>query len=821
VPRSSSSRPRNWWRRSQKRPPKETSAIEESPIQETGPSLTGAVNVPKQPVKEPKPSTPSVQHPEASPVSTPAAPATAAATVEKTPKLAMLPDWLRHLPETIAANLPASDSEADDEPDVSKKGTPSPVSASALPVTKATKARPAPQVNKNDIWHEPEALIAELKTLSGNGATSKWAAAVLQQIRLLGPAIASRSDKAAAILDRLDELKQQALTTKLPDRGHARKWQEVGFSLGRRIDIWRLVALASKAETIEAVSPVLDSKKLAECLAAIEAATDKSPEGQAWREFLMIDSLKERCAKQPSSNEQLSRETAQRALTRLTRTPLTPAQRRFVCSAPVAALRVELWHWAAEPISLGELLRAIERYEATCLPHDAARLAVDYQSLLASPVEARRQLADQVDLHYRNANVRFTVTEELLNDLIPEQKMEYSQYHDTVLRRPVQGERLMETTLAVRMQPDPRRARLVLEVTGELAALTTTDAGLAQFHNESESRYVARKPLEIDMTKISVWPVEVYVVQNDTRLNSVETSVDGVPLVNWLVKMAAKSQHDMNMPAASEEVKQKIVTQASERIDAEVRERLHEVVDRLNKRVFDPLNTLALDPQMIAAKTDADRFTMRLRLGGEDQLGSHTPRPQAPAGSLASLQIHESVINNGIERLQLDGRTFSVPELSQHVAACLHCPAPFPTNPDNEDAMVTFAERNPIVVRCRDGKLELTLSIAKLKKSPHVWRNFQVRAYYKPEVRGRSAQLVREGVIEFPGPRNVSLALRGVFAHALSSKIPWKLIPEKLLNQPKLQNAAITQFDIVGGWIALSLGPRPQTATRRPWTGTR
>ena len=114
-------------------------------------------------------------------------------------------------------------------------------------------------------------------------------------------------------------------------------------------------------------------------------------------------------------------------------------------------------------------------------------------------------------------------------------------------------------------------------------------------------------------------------------------------------------------------------------------------------------------------------------------------------------------------------------------------------------------------------------AIARLSKSPRNWRNFQIRALYKPEAHGRSAQLVRDGVIQLIGPRNMGsqLALRGIFSHALSRKAPWELIPEKIVNQPKLQNAAITQFVIDDGWIGLSLGPKPQTATRRQWSSLR
>ncbi len=194
-------------------------------------------------------------------------------------------------------------------------------------------------------------------------------------------------------------------------------------------------------------------------------------------------------------------------------------------------------------------------------------------------------------------------------------------------------------------------------------------------------------------------------------------------------------------------MKQKIVAKATERIDSEVRQRFSEVVDRLNQRVFDPLNSLALDPQLIDAQTTEKRFTMRLRLGGEDQLGSHTPRPPSLSDSLASLQIHESVINNGIQRLRLDGRTFTLPELSRHIAASLNCPAPWPTNSENDDVKITFAKQNSVVVRCQDGQVLLTLSIARLcKGTRYIWHNFQVQAIYQPVVHGRSAQLVREDV---------------------------------------------------------------------------
>ena len=112
----------------------------------------------------------------------------------------------------------------------------------------------------------------------------------------------------------------------------------------------------------------------------------------------------------------------------------------------------------------------------------------------------------------------------------------------------------------------------------------------------------------------------------------------------------------------------------------------------------------------------------------------------------------------------------------------------------------------------------MTLSVAKLTKSPRKWKDFQVRAYYKPEVNGRSAELVRDGVVQLMGARlstGAQIALRGVFSRAFSKQKPWVLTPQRLANDPRLADLGITQFVIDDGWLGIALGPR-RTAS---WPG--
>ncbi len=441
---------------------------------------------------------------------------------------------------------------------------------------------------------------------------------------------------------------------------------------------------------------------------------------------------------------------------------------------------------------------------------------MDCQYLAGGGSKSLRALAARLDLHYRNANFRIALTEELLNDLIPEQNLEYAPVDDTVQGYPTTGESLMATEAAIRLHPDPKHVRLILEITGEIAANTTTDAGMARFHNRSDSYYIARKPIQVDLGGISLWPVEVK-VRNETRLRDVNTSMDRVPLLSKVFEGVARSQAEQNKPAAEREVRGKVAARAKKRIDAEVHEKFAGVVERLNRRVFEPLNSLALAPELIEADTTKERLTMRLRLAGEDQLGSHTPRPRAPSDSLASVQLHETVLNNGIQRLQLAGRTFTLPELADHISARLSCPPPWETAPENQDVKITFARTNPIVVHCEDGRAVLTLSIHRLSKSPRSWKEFQIRAFYRPQVKGRSAQLVRDGVVQLIGDRlslGSQIALRGIFSHVLAKDAPLTLVNNPAINGKKLDDAAITQFVIDDGWIGIALGPKSSLARR-------
>ena len=163
-------------------------------------------------------------------------------------------------------------------------------------------------------------------------------------------------------------------------------------------------------------------------------------------------------------------------------------------------------------------------------------------------------------------------------------------------------------------------------------------------------------------------------------------------------------------------------------------------------------------------------------------------------------------MDNLLDRLDLSGRTFSLPELFQHVTERVSQSWDLPANLPG-DAFVTFAQNDPIRVRCEDGVVRLTMVINELRRGSRQWRDFEVSANYQPQIEGLHVRLVRTGVIELGGDERgqTDLLLRGIFAKLLRPNGKIELVPALVADQPQLADLAITQCVIADGWIAVSM----------------
>ena len=685
-----------------------------------------------------------------------------------------------------------------------------PVPSPPAQVVPTEDAKPAALAKAPSLWPEPQALVEQLDELAVDCDTGEWAMDVQQAMRRLGAAMnENRHEAAAALVTRVTELRQagEALASRLEDANLSAEVLRACYALDRRLPIWSRTVQAGGLRA-PAGDVRGDSGRLSACLAAVDALTRGKAQGPAWSQFLTLESLRE-LAGGRTIDEERARAVAKAVLQRLAHVPMNPSQRQFVAERPIAALRTELCRWAGGPVELRDLLERLECYERTASATDARWLAEHCQGLAISSAARERELAESLESHYRNANVRVSVAGQLLDQLIPDRPDEYRDVNDTVGGRLVHGESLTSADVTLRLIPDRRRVRMALEIRGEVAALTHSESGPATFYNDSQSSYRARKEIEIGARGLVLRPAQVE-VQSDLQLRDVSTHLDPIPLVGALAQGVARSQHESKRCELSAEVEEKVWAQAKEQIDREADARLGSLARQLGQSLFEPLAALSLGPGVIGAETTNDRAVVRLRLASHEQLGSHTPRPRAPADSLASVQVHQSALNNLVEQLQLDGATLTLPELRRRVAERLRRPEWLRGQADNDDVIIAFASKDALQVDCRDGRVVLTLSVARLEKEPRVWEDFQVRVAYRPQARGRSAELVREEVIELVGEdlnTRSRIALQGIFAKTFPRQRTLPLVPERIWKNPRLAGLRITQLAIDDGWFAMALGP--------------
>ncbi len=494
---------------------------------------------------------------------------------------------------------------------------------------------------------------------------------------------------------------------------------------------------------------------------------------------------------------------------RINRARAKGPQWSFLNTGVYLGLESQLRRWLLGPPDLAATLRHIELFERSGLLSDGQAVADDCLRLGDSPSAGYQKLAQRMEVHYRNANVRLVVTESLLNRLMPARGPQYQYVNEEMMGLPVRGQSVTTSNIQAKMIPDPNRLRTALVVSGLVSALTTTEAGAATFYNNSQSTYSAWKEIELTMQGIRMQPAAVD-VDNQIELRGVDTSLSGIPLFGGIARRIASSQAEQSRPAMSEEVKSMVAARAKQQIDEETNARLSKVSQRLDEKVLHPLAALLLGPSLISAETTPVRMTMRLRVATGEQLAASTPRPQAPADSLISVQIHESTLNNMLGQLDLDGHTMSVAELRKRIADRFNRPEVLNNQGDNDDAMVHFADQDAVRVECRDGQVAMILTIVSLRRPPHVWRDFQVRAFYRPSINGRQAELVRDGVVHLLGDRldtGAQLALRGVFSKTFSNKQSLNVTPEVFLKDRRLVQFGATQFVIDDGWIGLAFGP--------------
>jgi len=456
------------------------------------------------------------------------------------------------------------------------------------------------------------------------------------------------------------------------------------------------------------------------------------------------------------------------------------------------------------------LLDALERYEASQSPLDAHVASESLAVLAAMTGDEPRLLATAAREHYAAPNLRIAVHRQLVERLLPESEIDRGVVDDMILGRQVRGRRTVERTAGVRFVPDPDELAFDLEVRGHVESRTVTESGPVALTSRGVSAFTVRKPVKLSAAGLVFGPASG-VASNRSQLAGIETSFDSVPLMRSLVRTMARNQHDENLPEANREVVDKIVVRACREVDQQSESQFLEMTQRIRGKVWTPLVKLGLEPTAVAMETTADVATVRLRLAATGQLAAHTPRPRGPDDAMFAVQLHESSLNNALDRLGLAGRRLALEDLFRLLAEKA---GREPNLPDDlpEGVAVTFAASQPLRVVFRDGLVHLRMALDAIESGRRDWYDVVVQVSYRPRSGDLQVYLDREGPVQLSGPGHqgrIEIALRTIFGKVFPKERPLTLFPPQVTTHPKLAGMPVSHLAATDGWLAIALSAPP------------
>ena len=608
--------------------------------------------------------------------------------------------------------------------------------------------------------------------------------------------------------------------------------EEMTLALKRRILIWGSLLKAEAAEAAPITTlygkDFADINRLRERTIAVEQFFERSRRvvdrqtGQTWGHYLgtqdwltELEAYNQHQA-QPIRRVSLSSPVlpvevlktlgnrANRTILRLESPNWTNEQRAFLGHSTVQAWKEELQSWTADIVAPVNALRFLEQYEATSGMSDMKAFSQFIDLLTTSKTPEYRHFGETLRRQYGMSNVRLFISSALLNNHLPPPASEVTSFREVIQSQPIVGRRQTDSAFVVTFIPHPTRILMSLDVGVDLATFSRSDAFATQLFSTGQTLVLARKLIELTEKGFVTEPSRAEIIEHRIRLSRVETDFDGVPIVQGLFRGAVRNQYEDKFPAANRESQQKILRQVRGQVDREAEKRLRPINEQIGAFAQFIDEEFGLHVEGRGSQTDEDWLITSWGIRSHDSLMGSTLAPETLPGAFADLKIHESLPNLLLGRFEFEGQRATVGEFKGMLAEKFRQPA-LAEWAENDDVEITFAARNPVIVRFVDGRIELTISIAALRLPRQTIRNFQAIVRYKSahDSEGRLV-LERDGYLSLINVREQFL-MRTVFGKIFPVSRPLPLVPKILDNDPQLHYLTTGHCRIEKGWLALAL----------------
>jgi hypothetical protein len=401
---------------------------------------------------------------------------------------------------------------------------------------------------------------------------------------------------------------------------------------------------------------------------------------------------------------------------------------------------------------LDGLSSEIESYKSSPTANTAA--AIGRRLDLLTGLGQSPDLVSAVRKEFAQPNAYVTVSSELLKKAAAKPINRRDPITDVILGTRIRGNGQTTGSVTLKTVPSDDKAIIQLDTKGRVVSQNVGHNGPAVIRSTGYTNFDAKVVVELSDNKFVAFPARVN-ASTSSNIHSVSKAGGGMGrrvVANVGMDKAREKQGQANRIAADH-----AETRIANRMSSEIDGKLAKAWKRYENDYRLPLARRGASPEFAQFSTTDNSLDYVTTQATRGQLAAPSAPPELPSADLIA-RLHESAINNYTAAL-LGGATLSESKPGEGTKADVNLP-PFIKDAwrnrmdkkadDTSDAAfeawsLTFRRDRPITAAFTDGKIALTLHIAKLVSGEDTFDRWDVTATYTPELIDGGVKLTRDG----------------------------------------------------------------------------
>lgn len=471
--------------------------------------------------------------------------------------------------------------------------------------------------------------------------------------------------------------------------------------------------------------------------------------------------------------------------------------------------------------SLTNLVGALEKFEETGSSVDAAAVRKAFEGIRKVSPDGGDRIAGAMATHYFNFNLRVVTSEKFLTRIANQTTKKQGPVDDFILGAKVDGSQVTTATVNVDLKPANNGVRLNITLSGVSQSSTIGVTEEANVYTSGYHQFWAWKPVIYDGTKFHTEKADISVAANNTT-TGVDTAASGIPLLGSIADSIARGEVAKKRPQAEAIAAQRVSSRVLPEFNQEVDEKITKMNHDLDTGVNARLKKQNLWPSATSYRSSETDMRANLRLMEAGELaGSDGPFTAVPSSGFV-VALHQSLLNNSMDRLKFHGRTIPEEQLKSEIEKSFSdlLGRPFNANkkieaaaPSASDpATFIFPEHDPIHFRIDNGQLVLVIR-AGLKQKPGEedipTQEITVPLMFRVEGTNLVVESGSVGVSPVDPPKSAGLqiARAGVVRTKIQGALPTRKFDRFFMIDKNVQTpvqVGLSSVSAAGGWMVLA-----------------